>query len=257
VTIATRPRSSLRFRGRSFLAIVLTPEMPVAGWLAEVDAWLARTPGFLAGKPLVVDVTGLPLERQDFRTLLSELKARSVALLGVEGVEPTWLGDGDPPLLTGGRTAGMVELPDSPPAPGSAKSAYPTAVSPRAASSPPGIAQPAPVPKPSGTLLIETSVRSGQAIVHPDGDVTVVGSVASGAEIVAGGSIHIYGTLRGRALAGMYGNGKARIFCRRLEAELVAIDGFYKVADELEPYFHKKAVQAWLEGGTVKIMTLD
>jgi septum site-determining protein MinC len=100
-------------------------------------------------------------------------------------------------------------------------------------------------------------VRSGQAIVHPEGDVTVVGSVASGAEIVAGGSIHIYGTLRGRALAGMYGNGKARVFCRRLEAELVAIDGFYKVADELEPYLHKKAVQAWLEGGTVKIMTLD
>jgi septum site-determining protein MinC len=81
--------------------------------------------------------------------------------------------------------------------------------------------------------------------------------VASGAEIVAGGSIHIYGTLRGRALAGMYGNGRARVFCRRLEAELVAIDGFYKVADELEPYLHKKAVQAWLEGGTVKIMTLD
>jgi septum site-determining protein MinC len=258
VTIATRPRSSLRFRGRSFLAIVLAPEMPVAGWLAEVDAWLARTPGFLAGKPLVVDVTGLAIGHDDFRMLLSELKARSVALLGVEGVEASWLGDGDPPLLTGGRTAGMVELSESPPAPATGKSAYPTAVSPRAAASQPAIVQPAPAaPKPSGTLLIETSVRSGQAIVHPEGDVTVIGSVSSGAEIVAGGSIHIYGTLRGRALAGMYGNGRARVFCRRLEAELVAIDGFYKVADELEPYLHKKAVQAWLEGGTVKIMTLD
>lgn len=239
--------------------------MPVEGWLAEVDAWLARTPGFLAGKPLVVDVTGLVMQETDFRTLLSELKARSVSLLGVEGVEPSWLGDGDPPLLTGGRTAGMVELPDSAPAaPAStasaSKSAYPTAVSPRngVARQPaaPAPAQPE-APKASSTLLIETSVRSGQAIVHPDGDVTVVGSVASGAEIVAGGSIHIYGTLRGRALAGMYGNGKARIFCRRIEAELIAIDGFYKVADELEPQLQKKAVHAWLEGGTVKIMTLD
>jgi septum site-determining protein MinC len=239
--------------------------MPVQGWLAEVDAWLARTPGFLAGKPLVVDVTGLALQESDFRTLLSELKARSVSLLGVEGVEPSWLGDGDPPLLTGGRTAGMVELPDSAaPAPGAptasaTKSAYPTAVSPRnGAARQPAAAQPvAAAPKASSTLLIETSVRSGQAIVHPDGDVTVVGSVASGAEIVAGGSIHIYGTLRGRALAGMYGNAKARIFCRRIEAELIAIDGFYKVADELGPQLQKKAVQAWLEGGTVKIMTLD
>ena len=258
VTIATRPRSSLRFRGRSFLAIVLTPEMPFEGWLSEVDAWLARTPGFLAGKPLVVDLTGLSVDKTEFRFLLSELKARSVAILGVEGVEPSSLGDGDPPLLTGGRTAGMVELSDSPAPAAAPKSAYPTAASPRSAPSPTPAAAPAPaVPKPSSTLLIETTVRSGQAIVHPEGDVTVVGSVASGAEIVAGGSIHIYGTLRGRALAGMYGNGRARIFCRRLEAELIAIDGFYKVADELEPQLHRKSVQAWLEGGTVKIMTLD
>ena len=256
MTIATRPRSSLRFRGRSFLAIVLTPELPLEGWLAEVDAWLVRTPGFLAGKPLVVDVTGLALGKVEFRKLLTELKARSVSILGVEGVEQAWLGEGDPPLLTGGRTSGVVELPDSAAGAGTPKSAYPTAASPRTAPAPP----PMPVaasPKPSTTLLIETSVRSGQAIVHPDGDVTVVGSVSSGAEIVAGGSIHIYGTLRGRALAGMYGNGRARIFCRRLEAELIAIDGFYKVADELEPYLQKKAVQAWLDGGSVKIMTLD
>ena len=64
---------------------------------------------------------------------------------------------------------------------------------------------------------------------------TVVGSVASGAEIVAGGSIHVYGTLRGRAIAGLLGNARARIFCRRLEAELLAIDGVYSTADEHGP----------------------
>jgi septum site-determining protein MinC len=230
----------------------------VEGWLAEVDAWLVRTPGFLAGKPLVVDVTGLALGKVEFRKLLTELKARSVSILGVEGVEQAWLADGDPPLLTGGRTSGIVELPDQATGAAAPKSAYPTAASPRTASASASLPMPvAASPKPSTTLLIETSVRSGQAIVHPDGDVTVIGSVSSGAEIVAGGSIHIYGTLRGRALAGMYGNGRARIFCRRLEAELIAIDGFYKVADELEPYLQKKAVQAWLDGGSVKIMTMD
>ena len=76
-------------------------------------------------------------------------------------------------------------------------------------------------------------MRSGQSVIFPEGDVTVLGSVGSGAEIVAGGSIHIYGTLRGRAIAGATGNARARIFCRKLEAELLAIDGLYKTADDM------------------------
>jgi septum site-determining protein MinC len=104
--------------------------------------------------------------------------------------------------------------------------------------------------KPS--LVITEPVRSGQSLFFPEGDVTVVGSVASGAEIVAGGSIHIYGTLRGRAMAGTTGNTAARIFCRRLEAELIAIDGFYKTAEDMEPDLRGKAVQIWLEGETIR-----
>jgi len=71
-------------------------------------------------------------------------------------------------------------------------------------------------------------VRSGQSVIFPEGDVTVLGSVGSGAEIVAGGSIHIYGTLRGRAMAGVNGNPAARIYCQKIEAELLAIDGYYR-----------------------------
>ena len=103
--------------------------------------------------------------------------------------------------------------------------------------------------------MIRSPVRSGQSIFFPEGDVTLVGSVASGAEIVAGGSIHIYGTLRGRAMAGM-GNAGARIFCRRLEAELIAIDGYYKTAEDMEPDLRGKAVQIWLEDDAIKADTL-
>ena len=87
------------------------------------------------------------------------------------------------------------------------------------------------------TLALSSTrhVRSGQSVFFADGDVTVVGSVGSGAEVVAGGSIHVYGTLRGRAMAGTSGNSRARIFCRRIEAELLAIDGFYRTADQLDP----------------------
>ena len=75
-------------------------------------------------------------------------------------------------------------------------------------------------------------MRSGQSVVFPEGDVTVLGSVGSGAEIVAGGSIHVYGTLRGRAMAGVNGNSAARIYCQKIEAELLAIDGYYQTAEE-------------------------
>jgi septum site-determining protein MinC len=82
--------------------------------------------------------------------------------------------------------------------------------------------------------MIEDPVRSGQSVVFMEGDVTILGSVGSGAEIVAGGSIHVYGALRGRALAGATGNGRARIFCHRVEAELLAIDSYYRTADEID-----------------------
>jgi septum site-determining protein MinC len=99
-------------------------------------------------------------------------------------------------------------------------------------------------------------VRSGQSLFFPEGDVTIVGSVASGAEIVAGGSIHVYGILRGRAMAGTMGNPAARIFCRKLEAELIAIDGFYKTAEDMDPDLRGRAVHLWLEGETIKSETL-
>jgi len=105
--------------------------------------------------------------------------------------------------------------------------------------------------------MIEAPVRSGQSVVFPNGDVTVVGSVASGAEVIAGGSIHVYGTLRGRAMAGSTGNARARIFCRRIEAELVAIDGLYRTAEDIDVALRKRAVQAWLEGDVMHITALD
>jgi septum site-determining protein MinC len=87
--------------------------------------------------------------------------------------------------------------------------------------------------------------------------VTVVGSVASGAEIVAGGSIHVYGTLRGRAMAGINGNSAARIYCQKIEAELVAIDGYYQTAEQIDAALRGRAAQARLEGHSMKIVALN
>jgi len=87
--------------------------------------------------------------------------------------------------------------------------------------------------------------------------VTVLGSVGSGAEIVAGGSIHVYGTLRGRAMAGVNGNASARIYCQRIEAELLAIDGYYLTAEELDADLRSKPAQARLDGKIMRISPLN
>jgi septum site-determining protein MinC len=84
-----------------------------------------------------------------------------------------------------------------------------------------------------------------------------LGAVGSGAEIVAGGSIHVYGTLRGRAMAGINGNSSARIFCQRIEAELLAIDGYYQTAEDICASLRNRPAQAWLEGGALKITAMD
>jgi septum site-determining protein MinC len=96
-------------------------------------------------------------------------------------------------------------------------------------------------------LVQKTPVRSGQQLYAENRDLTVLSTVGAGAEVIADGSIHIYGSLRGRALAGAQGNADARIFCREFHAELVAIAGHYKVLDDVPKELRGKPVQVWLE----------
>jgi septum site-determining protein MinC len=300
VTIATRPpRHSFRFRGRNFLALVLRPEKPLADWLADLDQWLERSPGFFTGKPLILDLAGLGFDRSEIVEVLAELGQRTIRILGIEGADAAALDDTLPPLLTGGRTSGSVEALDAiarkpPPTRAAAKpakaaappkSAASKATAPAKAAEPSAAAGPAKaadstppandgdpatpaekgeitdltaaVPPQVPSLLIEAPVRSGQTIINPDGDVIILGAVASGAEVIAAGSIHVYGALRGRALAGAYGNESARIFCRRFEAELIAIGGYYKVTEETETGLRQKPVQTWLSGNDLKMASLD
>jgi septum site-determining protein MinC len=106
-----------------------------------------------------------------------------------------------------------------------------------------------------GTRLITTPIRSGQQIYAQGGDLVVISSVSSGAELLADGNIHVYGTLRGRALAGINGNPKARIFCQHLEAELVAIAGEFKIFEQA-PNSYPGAVQIYLKDEQLRIESL-
>lgn len=248
----TEPLSSkkaVRLRGRSFLALALSPELPFSEWLAGLDDLARRSTGFFLGRPIILDVAGLKVSRDELASLVEELTRRNVRIMGIEGALPSQLGPGMPPEMRGGRPAGEIEVPE-----GEEAAAAPSPAGAKAAEAPRAVTVAA-VPQ-SHSLIIEESVRSGQSIIFPEGDVTVLGSVASGAEIIAGGSIHVYGALRGRVLAGSAGNPNARIFCRKLEAELMAIDGLYKTAEDIQPDLVGKPIQAWLEGDALMAASL-
>lgn len=109
---------------------------------------------------------------------------------------------------------------------------------------------------PSPTRIITTPIRSGQQIYARGGDLIVMASVSAGAEVLADGNIHIYGALRGRALAGVQGDENARIFCSSQEAELVAVAGQFMVDEVLRTNHWKDAVQIYLAGGRIQITPL-
>ena len=231
--VTPQTRQLVRMRGRSYVAFVFSPVVPVAGWLEEVDATLARSPGFFIGKPVVLDLSAVELSQPAITHLLGSLEQRNIRVLGIEGVDADRLTAGMPPLLTGGRPTVLIQN-------------EPKKVE----------AKPEAKPKPN-SLLLESPVRSGQSIIFAEGDVTVLGSVGSGAEIVAGGSIHIYGTLRGRAMAGVNGNSAARIYCQKIEAELLAIDGYYQTAEDIDASLRNRPAQAWLDGDIMRITPLN
>ena len=220
-------RRPMRFVCRSYMAVVLTPEPPIVEWLAGIAERIKGAETFLAGAPVVLDLSAVQISKLAIVHLISELEQRGIRILGVENIDPANTGADLPPILQSSQTA----------------SVRPDKVEPTVRDE----------PKKSSTLLIDQPIRSGQSIIFPDGDLTVLGSVASGAELVAGGSIHVYGTLRGRASAGAQGNTAARIFCRRNEAELLSVDGWYCTAEEMDPSVRGKPVQAFLDNGMLRI----
>ncbi len=233
VSVAATP---LQVRGRFFTAAMVPVQgTPDGRFLEALDAALAQSPSFFANAPLVLDIgqaDGLDTEAA-FEGLISQLRARNLTPLGVQNAtqrQSQAAGKLGLTMLKGGG--------DTPPK----TRAHP-------------VAAPAEEPTPT-TLVVTQPVRSGQLIHAEHGDLVVVAPVGSGAELIARGNIHVYGRLRGRALAGVYGDRSARIFCQRLDAELIAIAGLYMTNDGFGAAVAGQNVQAFLEGDALHIEAL-
>ena len=225
----------------------------VAMLVAEMRERVERAPKLFARAAVVVDVGSLSRcpSAAEMRSLLEGLEGA--------GVHPVALGFGTTeterlsielgmPLLAKFRA--QYESGERPAAPPVEVPAPPVA-EPVAAPAVPAPRRPA-----AGTLLVHP-MRSGQQHYVQGGDLTVCAGVSAGAEVIADGSIHVYGALRGRALAGAQGDEGARIFCREFHAELVAIAGQYKVLDDLPEGVRGRPAQVWLEDGKLHVAEMS
>lgn len=236
--------------GQVGIANLRVRTLDVAQLSREMRERVERAPKLFGRAPVIIDFGGLAQmpDVATARALLEGLRGAGVLPVGLSyGTRETeqlaeQLGL---PLLAKFRAQYEPTAAATPAAGASAPTARRESVAAEAA--PAKVAAKAPAAASSPGLVQKTPVRSGQQLYAENRDLTVLSTVGAGAEVIADGSIHIYGTLRGRALAGAQGNTDARIFCREFHAELVAIAGHYKVLEDVPKDLRGKAVQVWLE----------
>ncbi|MEW6167613.1 MAG: septum site-determining protein MinC [Pseudomonadota bacterium] len=224
-------KKALEFKGRMLSltrARILDPDVQAIA--AQLEDFARQMPQAVKGMPVILEAESA-----------LDLGAVLAAMRGV-GMQPLGVVDG--PLAASAADCGLPVL---------AADAG-TGRSPRTPAAEPA---PAAVATRRSTRLVTAPVRSGQQVYAADSDLVVVNSVSVGAEVAADGCVHVYGTLRGRAMAGARGDPGARIFCRRFEAELVAVAGVYAVAEQMQGELRGKPVQVWLADGKLRIERLE
>jgi septum site-determining protein MinC len=261
----TRPEA-FRLRAGNFnlLVLRLLDHRPDAV-LPSLGDQFRKAPGFLRFAPIAIGLDDLEAspDEVDFRALVQGLHALEIVPIGTTGgsqrMRQVAQAAGLPPLKAVG--AGRGDAGDEPAPPVVPMAAPPTAApeAPPAAATASRAAAPPPPPGPSAarpSLLIADPVRSGQRIHAQGSDLIVTATVNPGAEIIADGNIHVYGTLRGRAVAGAADDLDARIFALTFDPELVAIAGFYAVRENLGEVPKGRAVQVRLEGEQMRFDAL-
>ncbi|PZX14431.1 septum site-determining protein MinC [Palleronia aestuarii] len=223
-----------QIRGRFFTAVALRLDTGMDdAFFTALDAHISQIPAFFEDAPMVLDLEKVAgtLPKAELVRLIDGLKNRGLSVFGVQ--------NGTEEQAAVARAAGLIPMPGGREVP-LERTARKSDPAPK-----PAPAEPEPEAAPT-TRLITEPVRSGQRIFNDRGDLIVVASVSAGAELIAEGSIHIYGRLRGRALAGVNGDTNARIFCQSLDAELLAISGLYKTSESMSTDLLNERVQVFL-----------
>ena len=229
-------------QGAVFTVMVVRAEMlRDPAFDPELAQQVQRSPRFFLNAPVVLDLRGAAefTHEAEFVEARDILRRHTLTLIGIQNAQPT--------QVDAAAAAGLASFAPNASQPSRAR---PVEHAPNAAPAPPRLAATAT----AKSRLVTQPVRSGTQIYARGADLVVTAPVSPGAEIMADGNIHVYGVLRGRALAGASGDAEARIFCSRLEAELISIAGHYLVSDQLPPEQRGSAVQIALVDGRLTIV---
>ncbi|HZH27781.1 MAG TPA: septum site-determining protein MinC [Azospirillaceae bacterium] len=243
MTGATNPRAMpFQLRGNTYTMMVLKLVDPYdPGFFQHLQTKIQQAPNFFRYAPVVLDLEEFNDPDFDFPAFQRQLFDLSLVAVGIQG--------GTPEMQLAALKYGLTVIP-------AARTPQPMTVArsqPQAAPQPAAAPAPAPEAVQRTTLIVTEPVRSGRQIYASGGDLIVLGPVSPGAELVADGNIHVYNTLRGRALAGVGGDAQARIFVQSLDAEVVSVAGFYRVSDDIDAKLRRKPVQIWLDGNIIRM----
>ena len=230
----------IELKGSSFtLSVVHLHESEPEVIRQALEDKIAQAPAFLKHAPVVVNVSGLDAP-VNWKLLQQAVAATGLRIVGISGCK-------DAELKAEIDRAGLPILTE-----GKEKAARPAPAA--VQTPPPPVQNVTPVTK---TRLIDVPVRSGQRIYAPNCDLIVTSHVSAGAELIADGNIHVYGMMRGRALAGASGDRDAQIFCTHLTAELVSIAGEYWLSDKIPAEFYGKAARLLLADDALTVQPLN
>ncbi|MGB6240883.1 MAG: septum site-determining protein MinC [Castellaniella sp.] len=240
----------LEFKSATLYAlriVLYTSDTPAL--LQTLDDRIREAGAFYENEPVILDAQGLD-QAPDWKALVAAMRKHHLHPIGVQtdpALQTSALKAGLPPLdASASRSAGPAGAPRDLPAP------------PPAADDPAPASQESPLAlSASQTLVIRHPLRSGQRIYAKGGDLIVMAQVSQGAEVIADGHIHVYGPLRGKAMAGAQGRTDAMILTTQLDPELLAIAGVYRVVEtQLPKTLHNQAARITLDGDTLRIQAL-
>lgn len=246
-------QTPIELKGSSFTLSVIHLHNSQPGVIRQaLQEKIDQAPAFLKNAPVVLNIASLSAD-VDWSKIQQAVVSTGLRIVGISGCKDAQLKqrilDAGLPVLNEGKDVRKAPTPE------------PTVESAPVAAPEP-VLEEAPVPltvteKFARTRIINTPVRSGQQIYAKNADLIVTSSVSAGAELVADGNIHIYGMMRGRALAGASGEQSAEIFCTHLAAELVSIAGEYWIMDQIPSEFFGQAARLSLTDGVLSIKTLN